>query len=98
MMHVDEFIDRNRNQWRPDRQERYAAWVLSLFRMCATLQSAWREFYSSNRLFCTHEGKRYRVTGASRMGDIWLAENHARDCGYDKRVDVETCSAWGAEP
>ena len=48
------------------------------------------------KLFCTHSGTRYRCTGASRMGDVWLAKDVKRDTGYDLRVDVTECSDWAA--
>lgn len=46
------------------------------------------------KLFCQYKGKRYRCTGASRMGDVWLAEDFSRDSGYDLRVNVGECSDW----
>lgn len=97
-MHVDKFIDKPRGQWVKDRGERYAAWVLHHFRLPASLHTAWVEFYGQHKLFATYEGKRYRVTGASRLGDVWLSADFDRDCGYELRLDVEKLSAWGAEP
>lgn len=52
----------------------------------------------NNPLFCTYEGARYRVTGASRLGDVWLTSNLHRESGYDKRVDVAKCSGWSKQP
>ena len=51
-----------------------------------------------HKLFATYEGKRYRVTYASRMGDVCLSSDHSRAMGYDLRVDVEKCSEWGPDP
>jgi hypothetical protein len=51
-----------------------------------------------HELFCEYEGKRYRVTGASRLGDVWLSADFAREYGYELRVDVEKCSVWGPTP
>jgi hypothetical protein len=50
------------------------------------------------KLFCTYKDERYRVTGASRMGDIWLAKDFNRDVGYDLRVDLDECSGWTPTP
>lgn len=97
-MHVDEFIDRCGNEWVEDRNTRYAAWMFAQFRYSATLQSAWREFYADHKLFCTHQGTRYRVTGASRLGDVWLVKDFTVDYGYDVRANIEDCTQWGAEP
>ena len=47
-----------------------------------------------NPLFCTYEGQTYRVTGASRLGDVWLTLDLCKNQGYEKRVDVADCSDW----
>lgn len=75
----------------------YAQWMLMFFRLPAAQRHSWDPFMADRRLFCTWEGKRWRVTGASRLGDVWLASDFAKDCGYDKRVPVLGCSEWGAE-
>lgn len=46
------------------------------------------------KLFCMYKGERYRCTGASRMGDVWLHSDFSQDTGYEHRVDVEECSDW----
>lgn len=93
---VDAFI------WTPsfgsDDGSRYARWMLMHFRLPAHMQMTFEPFIKERRLFCTHENERFRVTGASRLGDVWLSRDFGRDVGYDKRVQVETCSAWGAAP
>ena len=91
MTHIDEWIDD------PD-SDAYAAWVFNYFRLPATLKHRFWQFMKDRRLFCTFEERRWRVTGASRLGDVWLANNFSRDTGYDKRVDVAHCSAWGSFP
>lgn len=91
-MHVDDFIDDVLNE---DPGAKYARWFFLLHRLPATLKMDFDEWIAPHRLFCTYEGKRYRVTGASRMGDVWLARNFKQEQGYDLRVDVEKCSEWG---
>ena len=88
-MHVDEFIDHNFGE------HKYARWVLLYFRLPAVLNLEFREFMKDHKLFCNYKGNRYRCTGASRMGDVWLTKDFNRDGGYDLRVDVEDCSEWG---
>ena len=91
MTHIDEWIeDRNSDD--------YAAWVFNHFRLPAILKIRFAKFMADHRLFATYEGKRYRVTGASRLGDVWLATDFNRDTGYDRRVDVALCSAWSPTP
>ena len=88
-MHVDEFIgDFN--------GDAYARWFFMLHRLPAILQTSFGEWICQYRLFCTYEDERFRVTGCSRLGDVWLARDFARDTGYDLRVDVEQCSRWSA--
>jgi hypothetical protein len=90
-LHVDDFID-------DFRSDPYARWMFLHFRMPAEMQMAFRKFMEPHKLFCTYLGHRYRCTGASRMGDVWLAKDFNRDMGYDLRVDLSECSNWGSEP
>lgn len=46
------------------------------------------------RLFCTFGGRRYRVTMASRMGDIGLSTDPDEEWSYKERIDVTECSQW----
>lgn len=87
-MHIDEFIDNNFCE------HEYARWVLYHFRLPAALKMDFNQFMEGHKLFCSYKGEKYRVTGASRMGDIWLAKDFKRESGYDLRVDVEECSEW----
>lgn len=92
-MHVDSFICR----FTEDETEIYAAFCLMLFRLPAVEKCKFTEYVKQYSLFCIHEDTKYRVTGASRLGDIWLAKDHTRTVGYDKRVNVEDCSNWSKE-
>ena len=95
MMHVDEFID---NPMRREDGQAYARWFFSLHRYPAILQGQFHEWMAPFKLFCTWKGARYRVTGASRLGDVWLTSNFERDCGYEHRVDLDECSNWSPQP
>lgn len=94
MTHIDDWLDNAHHS--EDHNETYARFVLEQFRWPAWKLTMYRKH--TPPLFCTYEGKRYKVTGASRMGDIWLAEDFERQNGYDKRVDVAACSEWKAIP
>lgn len=89
-MHIDDFIDANYGK------DKYARWWFSLFRLPAVLKADFAEWTSQYKLFCDYQGKRYRVTGCSRMGDVWLHADLQYEGGsYQMRVDVAQCSAWG---
>jgi hypothetical protein len=94
-VHIDEWLD---SPTFDDKQEAYAKFVLDNMRWPAWKKMAYEPWTKAHKLFCTYESKRYRVTGASRLGDIWLAKDFKRDTGYDRRVDVEQCSAWSDAP
>lgn len=94
-VHVDDFIDSN---FGGDEGRRYARFFFTLHRLPAAQQADFRNWITPFELYCTLEGERFRVTGCSRMGDVWLAKNFAKDHGYDQRVNVAECSAWGAKP
>lgn len=92
-MTVDEFI------WEDFRADPYATWVLMLMRLPAANKHRWAEWIKQYKLFCTYEGKRYRVTGASRFGDVWLHSDFEKDYGYEHRIpDLKKCSNWSATP
>ena len=91
MSHIDDFIEDLHS-------DAYAAWVFNHFRLPAILKSRFWPFMREHRLFCSHGGERYRVTGASRMGDVWLTKDFNQDTGYEKRVDVNDCSNWSPTP
>lgn len=92
MKHVDNFIDYNYSE------ECYARWVLNHFRLPAVLKMDFEPFMKEHKLFCTYKDKRFRVIGASRLGDIWLTSDFKRNTGYEKRVDVDECSNWSDKP
>jgi hypothetical protein len=86
--HVDDFID-------DPRTDRYAASWFESFRRPAVDKMRKPD---ERKLFATYQGSRYRVTGCSRMGDVWLHRDVNEDCRYQHRVDVDECTAWGGEP
>lgn len=91
-MHVDDFI------WTRFGENKYARWVLMHFRMPAAVRLDFQEFMKDHELFCTWKGERYRVTGASRFGDVWLHSDFNEDTTYEHRVEVEECTEWGPKP
>lgn len=95
MTHIDDWLDSPRCK---DMGERYAKFVLWYFRYPAWAKNAFAPWMKERRLFCTYEGKRYRCTGASRMGDVWLTADFDEESTYDHRVDVAACSAWSDAP
>lgn len=95
-MHVDEFIDWGIKVGESTEMERYARFFFHLHRLPAMLQADFDKFTNQYKLFCTYEGNKYRVTGCSRLGDVWLSKSFDRESGYDLRVAVEKCSDWSA--
>jgi hypothetical protein len=92
--HVDEWLD----EITFDENEAYAKFVLDNMRWPAWKKTFYEKWMRPHKLFCTYEGDRWRVTGASRMGDVWLTKNFDQETGYQKRVDVDACTAWGPAP
>jgi len=90
-IHVDDWI------YPPDANEYESAAkdFLFLCRLPAVDQP--REYIRSMCLTVEYRGRRYRCTGASRMGDVWLREDFAYVDGYDLRVDVAECFGWTIE-
>lgn len=86
-MHIDEFID-------SDETDKGASWFFMLARFPARHQSKFAEYIGKYELYCKYNGDRYRVTGASRLGDVWLSNDFGRSAGYDLRVNVDDCDDW----
>jgi len=94
-MHVDEFIEDPFIENSPEQGEvDYAQWMLFNFTLPASLQLRFSKFLIDNKLFCVYNGIKYRCTGASRLGDVWLTQNFKQDTGYQKRVDIAECTKW----
>ncbi len=91
-MHVDEFINN------PCSTPEYVRFFFMLKRLPAEMQIAFHKWINPYKLFCTWEGKRYRVTGCSRFGDVWLSINLEREIGYDERVNLTECTEWSETP
>lgn len=49
-------------------------------------------------LFADYEGRRFRVTMASRLGDVGITTNYDAELGYDIRVRVSQLSNFSAVP
>jgi hypothetical protein len=93
-MHVDEFID----SYGSPKEYTYARWFFALHRFPAVLKIDFERWINKHKLFCTYREKRYRVTGCSRLGDVWLAKDFKREIGYDLRVDVKDCMEFSDKP
>lgn len=90
---VDTFVSYN-----DDKELSYAQFFLMLKRMPAGMQMAMSEHIKPYQLYCDWKGARYRVTGASRFGDIWLTPRFDQEHGYEERVMMSECSNWAPQP
>lgn len=90
--HVDYFI------WSCFREHCYARFVLLHYRQSAAMKNDFKEIMKAFPLFCTYGSIRFRVTGASDMGDVWLSRDYEADDGYDHRVLWRRCSEWSQSP
>jgi hypothetical protein len=92
---VDDFIAYGRGVANTDAANAtYARFALLLFRLPAIHRIAFADLIRNYTLFCTYKDARYRVTGASRLGDIWLTPNFTQEVGYKLRVDIRYCSEF----
>ncbi len=86
--HIDDFLgDDTLVAMDGDAGLKYAHFVLSHFRKSATEKLMHDPWMSQFKLFADYDGVTYRITGASRLGDVWLATDFTRVHGYEKRVD-----------
>jgi hypothetical protein len=73
-VHVDDFIDDVLRC--DDRGERYARFFFMLHRLPASEWAQFGEWLAAYELYATHivTGKRWRLVGASTMGDVYVKE------------------------
>lgn len=100
IVHIDDWLDNAIGDVVGNSELAYAHFVFSHFRKPAWEKMSHAPFMRDHKLFVTYEGKRYRVTGASRLGDIWLTEDFKRQDGYDLRIglDFSKLSNWSPKP
>jgi hypothetical protein len=94
-LHVDDWVTYHSD---PKSPEAYAKFFFVLSRLPAGMAGVFHEHTKQFQLYCTYNGKRYRVTGASRLGDIWLSEDLSREVGYNLRVYANEVTDWGPAP
>lgn len=73
------------------------AWLF-VHRLPAVDEALLRGAGISPRLYADHRGRRVRVTMASRLGDVGVSLDHAREYGYDERVSVADLSGFSPDP
>lgn len=86
-MHVDEFIQGPGNA--------YARLWFRIFRR-PEVDKADR-IHEEFKLFATYENERFRVTGCSRLGDVWLNSDLDANFGYTLRVNVADLKNFSQE-
>jgi hypothetical protein len=93
-VHVDNFIEKGLLS--TDHRKIYAAGILRIFRLPALFQPDSISCEGLYPLFCDYQGKRYRITGASRLGNVWLRKVHSVLGDDDNdRVNIYQCSNFG---
>jgi hypothetical protein len=87
---VDDFLDQTPMWFKEKDYLNYVHFMLEHFRKPAVLKISHERYMKYHHLFVTYSGVRYKVTGASRLGDIYLAADlsRANGAGYDKRVPL----------
>lgn len=94
-VHVDYWIESYDSSDTED--VRYAKFFLFLHRLPASMKIAFHKQINAYELYCTYGGETYRVTGASRLGDIWLHSDLSyTGSSYELRVDLAECSNWSS--
>lgn len=86
--HVDDFV------YHKYCKNEYARFFFLLNRLPAALKMDFDEYIKPYKLFARCDDIWYRVTGASRMGDIWLSLDFDRTHGYDRRVLLDSIQEW----
>lgn len=93
--HIDEFLDDIFIQFKYP-ELKYVNFFLTHARKSASERLMHEPFMHQFQLFADYEGKTYQITGASRLGDVWLTEDFKKDAQYSHRVepDFRKFSNW----
>lgn len=97
---VDDWLDQTPMFFGDKAILNYVHFMLSYFRLKAAIMISHKPFMDAFKLFVTYEGKRYRVTGTSSLGDVFLQPKFEEDSGYTKRVQLNFAKLthWGNCP
>jgi hypothetical protein len=90
-MHIDDWLDSGVSDSLPIIKEFFIRYRKPEYNKFKDGDNIWLQ---NNPIFCTYQNKRYRCTGCSRLGDIWLTSNYNQSVGYSLRVDFSDCSNW----
>lgn len=95
MTHIDDWLAHPSHE---SEGVNYAKFVLRNARLPAFIKLRNHSWMEQFKLFCTFNGSRYRCTGASRLGDIWLTPYSGEDSGQGFRVMVDGITEWSDKP
>lgn len=94
-LHVDEWIENKHMSSEPNTEaEKMAMAFLFIKGLDAVSNMICTPLMKDIKIFCTFKNETYRVTGCSRLGDVWINSNLDEENGYTNRVNVEECSNW----
>jgi hypothetical protein len=90
--HIYAWLDRNEKTSDPVTRK---VWLFFEYHTkSAMFKSRNRDLLGDLKILCEFEDSQYRITGASRLGDIYLASNLERTVGYDLRVPLDRCKKF----
>ena len=90
-VHIEDWIEDTSN-------DSYARFMFNHFRLRAALVFDFNPFVKPRKLFGTYQGERFRITGASSMGDVWLNPDFEQEHGYKHRVCITEVTELGPKP
>jgi len=89
--HCDEYIH-------DLKQPKCLRWWLFVQRLPAFDKLLCEENGVNPRLFATWDGRRVRLTMASRLGDVGVTSDFKQQMGYERRVSVEELTDFSVTP
>ena len=96
MTHIDDWVE-DRIYGECTEDEKYAVAFFFVKRMDAVSNIVVAPIMDQHKLFCLYDGEKYKVTGCSRLGDVWLNPDFDADYGYTKRINIDLCSNWSKD-
>lgn len=94
-LHVDDWLDQSTFAVSPT--EVAARYFLEQFRWPAWKKLLYADLIPKTPVYALYNGEWYQLTGASRMGDIWLRSKDQPNATYTVRVFVQNITRWSLD-
>jgi len=96
-MHIHEWLDTFNKDKCKDKELLIVHEFLDYKSMSEVYCIANENKFKDLKVFCIYKNEKYRLTGCSRVGDVWIHSNLDSDHSYVNRVSIKELSGFSHE-